>query len=187
MAIHNSDCAAVFSEIADPLAIQGTNPFRMRAYRNAARTVAGYGRNIATMVAHGDDLDAIPTIGVNLAAKLREIVSTGTCELQQQLRRALSPAMLELLELLDVPRLGPKRVKALHDALHVETLEQLKRAAESGQVHEIPGFGPKTLDRNQRSSPIEADDGTETGRRPSARPIIPRGSHVHEDHGCPRR
>lgn len=141
MPIHNADCAAVFSEIADLLAIQGANPFRVRAYRNAARTIAAYGRDIATMVAHGDDLDAIPTIGVDLAAKLREIVSTGTCELQQQLRRALSPAMLELL---DVPGLGPKRVKALHDALHIETLEQLEQAAESGRIHEVPGFGPET-------------------------------------------
>ncbi|WP_175813517.1 DNA polymerase/3'-5' exonuclease PolX [Burkholderia contaminans] len=141
MPIHNADCAKIFSEIADLLAIQGANPFRVRAYRNAARTVADYGRDIATMVVHVDDLDAIPTIGADLAVKLREIVSTGTCELQQQLRRALPPAMLELL---DVPGLGPKRVKALHDALHIETLEQLDRAATSGQIHEVPGFGPET-------------------------------------------
>ncbi|RQS76733.1 DNA polymerase/3'-5' exonuclease PolX [Burkholderia sp. Bp8963] len=141
MSIHNAECAAVFAEIADLLEIQGANPFRVRAYRNAARTIADYGRDIPTMVANGDDLGRIPSIGVDLASKLREIAATGTCELQQTLRRALPPAVVELL---DVQGLGAKRVKALHDGLHVDTLEQLKAAAKSGRVRELPGFGAKT-------------------------------------------
>ncbi|MDN7930295.1 DNA polymerase/3'-5' exonuclease PolX [Burkholderia metallica] len=141
MPIHNAECAAVFAEIADMLEIQGANPFRVRAYRNAARTIADYGRDIATMIANGDDLGKIPSIGPDLASKLREIAATGTCELQQTLRHALPGAIVELL---DVPGLGAKRVKALHDALHVDSLEQLRAQAKNGHVRELPGFGAKT-------------------------------------------
>ncbi|WP_322083623.1 DNA polymerase/3'-5' exonuclease PolX [Burkholderia sp. BCC1972] len=141
MPIHNAECAAVFAEIADMLEIQGANPFRVRAYRNAARTIADYGRDIPTMIAHGDDLGKIPSIGSDLASKLREIAATGTCELQQTLRHALPGAIVELL---DVPGLGAKRVKALHDALHVDSLEQLRAEAKNGHVRELPGFGAKT-------------------------------------------
>ncbi|AOK56099.1 phosphoesterase [Burkholderia stagnalis] len=141
MTIHNAECAAVFAEIADMLEIQGANPFRVRAYRNAARTIADYGRDIPTMIANGDDLGRIPSIGVDLASKLREIAATGTCELQKTLRHALPAAIVGLL---DVQGLGAKRVKALHDALHVDTLEQLKAAAKEGRVRELPGFGAKT-------------------------------------------
>ncbi|WP_334051581.1 DNA polymerase/3'-5' exonuclease PolX [Burkholderia cepacia] len=141
MPIHNAGCAAVFAEIADMLEIQGANPFRVRAYRNAARTITDYGRDIATMIANGDDLGKIPSIGPDLASKLREIAATGTCELQQTLRHALPGAIVELL---DVPGLGAKRVKALHDALHVDSLEQLRAEAKSGHVRELPGFGAKT-------------------------------------------
>ncbi|MDW9230682.1 PHP domain protein [Burkholderia cepacia] len=131
----------MFAEIADMLEIQGANPFRVRAYRNAARTIADYGRDIATMIANGDDLGKIPSIGPDLASKLREIAATGTCELQQTLRHALPGAIVELL---DVPGLGAKRVKALHEALHVNSLEQLRAEAKSGHVRELPGFGAKT-------------------------------------------
>ncbi|MCA8061946.1 DNA polymerase/3'-5' exonuclease PolX [Burkholderia sp. AU38729] len=141
MPIHNAECATVFAEIADMLEIQGANPFRVRAYRNAARTIADYGRDIPTMIANGDDLGKIPSIGPDLASKLREIAATGTCELQQTLRHALPGAIVELL---DVPGLGAKRVKALHDALHVDSLEQLRAEAKSGHVRELPGFGAKT-------------------------------------------
>ncbi|PCE33413.1 DNA polymerase/3'-5' exonuclease PolX [Burkholderia ubonensis] len=141
MSIHNAECAAVFAEIADMLEIQGANPFRVRAYRNAARTIADYGRDIPTMIAHGDDLGRIPSIGADLASKLREIAATGTCELQQTLRHALPAAIVELL---DVPGLGAKRVKALHEGLHVDTLEQLKAAAKTGRVRALPGFGAKS-------------------------------------------
>ncbi|WP_063551560.1 DNA polymerase/3'-5' exonuclease PolX [Burkholderia territorii] len=141
MPIHNAECAAVFAEIADMLEIQGANPFRVRAYRNAARTIADYGRDIPALIANGGDLGRIPSIGADLAAKLREIAATGTCELQQTLRHALPGAIVELL---DVPGLGAKRVKALHDALQVDSLEQLRAEAKSGHVRALPGFGAKT-------------------------------------------
>jgi len=141
MPVQNAEVAAVFSEIADLLEIEGANPFRIRAYRNAARTVGELGRSVATLVAQGADLDALPGIGADLAAKIAEIVPTGRCALLERLRKELPAGITELLK---VPGLGPKRVQALHHELGVQTLEQLHRAAREGRVQSIPGFGAKT-------------------------------------------
>lgn len=96
------------------------------------------------MIAQGEDLKGIPSIGADLAAKIREIAVNGTCALLQSLRNALPPAVTELLQ---IPGLGPKRVRALHEALHIETLEQLDRAARQGQIRMLPGFGEKIEER----------------------------------------
>lgn len=141
MPIHNADIAAIFTEIADLLEIEAANPFRIRAYRNAARIVGELGREVRAMVERGEDLKALPGIGDDLAAKLREIVATGRCRALDKLRTELPPAIAELLH---VPGLGPKRVRALWHDLDVQTPEQLARAARDGRIRELPGFGAKT-------------------------------------------
>lgn len=120
MPIHNADIAEVFSEIADLLEIQGGNPFRVRAYRNAARSVGEYAQNVRTMVAQGANLKAIPAIGDDLALKIQEIVCTGTCSMLTKLRAEVPSAVTALLR---VPGLGPKRVHKLYEQLHVQSLE----------------------------------------------------------------
>ena len=144
MFVHNSDVAAVFNQIADLLEISGTNPFRIRAYRNAARTLNGLGASVQTMVEEQQDLKELPGIGTDLAAKIVEIVTTGTCALREQLRCDLPPAIHELLT---VPGLGPKRVKTLYQELNIQTREQLHRAARDGQISHVPGFGARTEQR----------------------------------------
>jgi DNA polymerase (family 10) len=141
MPIHNADIAAAFNEIADRLEIEGANPFRVRAYRNAARMVGELARSVRTMIEQGADLDALPGIGPDLAGKMREIVTTGSCSLLERLRKELPPAITELLAL---PGIGPKRARALHHELNVQTIEQLHQAAQQGRIRSIPGFGPKT-------------------------------------------
>jgi DNA polymerase (family 10) len=141
MPVHNADIAAIFEEIADLLEIQGENPFRIRAYRNAARQMESMGVPAADMLAKGEDLTELPGIGDDLAAKIREIVETGKCRALEKLHRQLPPTLTELLK---IPGLGPKRVKTLYQQLKVNTLEQLKRAARGGKIHELPGFGDKT-------------------------------------------
>jgi DNA polymerase (family 10) len=142
--VHNADIAAIFEEIADLLEIKGDNPFRIRAYRDAARTVNELGRDLATLVARGADLPKLPGIGADLSAKIKEICEKGTCALLRSLHRELPAAITELLK---VPGLGPKRVKKLHDSLHVNTIEELRRAAGAGRIRELPGFGEKTETR----------------------------------------
>jgi DNA polymerase (family 10) len=141
MSVQNAEIAAVFTEIADLLEIEGANPFRIRAYRNAARTIGDMGRSVQAMVEKGADLDALPGIGPDLSARITEIVGTGRCGLLERLRKELPAAITELLK---VPGLGPKRVRALHHELDVHTLEELHEAAARGRVQSIPGFGPKT-------------------------------------------
>lgn len=141
MPIHNADIAAVFEEIADRLEIQGANPFRIRAYRNAARTLGELPQEARALMEKGEDLTRLPGIGDDLAAKVREIVDTGRCSLLERLRRELPPAVTELLQ---IPGLGPKRVKALYHDLEVQTVEQLYRAARDGRIRALPGFGEKT-------------------------------------------
>jgi DNA polymerase (family 10) len=141
MPVHNADIAAVFEEIADLLEILNENPFRIRAYRNAARQVEGMGVALADLVAKGEDLTELPGIGDDLAAKIREIVATGKCQALEKLRKQLPPSITELLK---IPGLGPKRVRTLHDQLKVKTVEQLARAAQAGKIRALEGFGPKT-------------------------------------------
>ena len=141
MPVHNADIAAVFEEIADLLEIEGANPFRVRAYRNAAREMEALGVSAAELVAKGEDLTELPGIGKDLAAKIKEIVETGKCKALEKLHHELPPTITELLK---IPGLGPKRVRALYDHLKVKTVEQLAKAAREGKIHELEGFGPKT-------------------------------------------
>ena len=141
MPVHNADIAAVFDEIADLLEIGGGNPFRVRAYRNAARTVEGWGRDLAGLLQRGGDLPKLPGVGADLSGKIREIAATGSCRLLDQLHHKFPPTVTELLK---IPGLGPKRVKLLHDELAVQTLSQLEQAARRGRIRNLPGIGEKT-------------------------------------------
>ena len=141
MPIHNADIAAIFEEIAELLEIQNENPFRIRAYRNAARQVEGMGVPVADMVAKGEDLTELPGIGDDLAAKIQEIVATGQCKALEKLRKQVPPSITELLK---IPGLGPKRVRALYDTLKVKSIDQLAKAAQAGKIRELEGFGEKT-------------------------------------------
>ncbi|MGB5080451.1 MAG: DNA polymerase/3'-5' exonuclease PolX [Burkholderiales bacterium] len=141
MPVHNADIARMFEEIADLLEIGDANPFRVRAYRNAARVVGELRLDIAATIVRGQELPKLPGIGEDLAGKLREIATTGRCAMLERLRRKTPPAIAELLR---IPGLGPKRVKALYRELDVQTLEQLYRAARDGRIRDVHGFGEKT-------------------------------------------
>jgi len=103
LTLHNEDIAAAFDEMADLLAIEGENPFRIRAYRRAAQTIRGLSRELASM--HGtEEFEALPGIGADLAGKIGELLHTGKCHALEQHRRRTPPAVRELLAL---PGLGP--------------------------------------------------------------------------------
>lgn len=141
MPVHNADITVIFEEIADLLEIEGANTFRIRAYRNAARILGDLPQEARVLVERGDDLTRLPGIGSDLAGKIEEIVTTRHCSLLDRLRRELPPAITELLK---IPGLGPKRVKALWHDLDVQTVEQLQRAAQDGRIRALHGFGEKT-------------------------------------------
>lgn len=141
MPVHNADIAAIFEQLADLLEIRGDNPFRIRAYRNAARTVSGFGREFNTLIEAGAALPKLPGIGADLATKIHEIVSTGRCAALDDLRKQMPPGLADMLK---IPGLGPKRVQALSHELGMASIAQLKQAASAGRIRELPGFGAKT-------------------------------------------
>src|SRR5262245_60487481 len=98
-AIHNEDIALIFEEMTDLLELQDDNPFRIRAYRNGARVVRDLGREISAMVRSGEDLTALPGIGKDLAAKVREVIVTGECAALRALEADTPPALVALLKL----------------------------------------------------------------------------------------
>src|SRR5436190_2819083 len=140
MSAQNLAAAAIFDEIADRLAIQGENAFRVRAYDNAARMLQGLGPDVKQKLERGEDLTELPGIGADLADKIREIVETGKCSLLEKLRGEMPAAVTELLK---VPGLGPKRVALLWHDLDVQTPEQVLRAARDGRIRTLPRFGEK--------------------------------------------
>jgi len=139
--MQNPDIARLFDEVADLLEIQDANPFRVRAYRNAARTIRDYPEPIADLVRAGTkDLTEIPGIGEDLAGKIATVVRTGELPLRKQLAAKLPAGLLDLLR---IPGLGPKRVKLLHKKLKVKSAADLARALDGGKVQKLKGFGPK--------------------------------------------
>ncbi len=141
MPVHNADIAACFEEMADLLDIEGANPFRIRAYRNAAHTLLDLSQDVAVMIEKGEDLTALPGIGADLAEKIKEFVSTGTAAVLEEHRRTVPPTLRELLR---IPGLGPKRVHTLYHRLGIRTRDELRRAAEDGRVRSLHGFGETT-------------------------------------------
>jgi DNA polymerase (family 10) len=141
MPIHNSDIATIFNRIADLLDIQGENRFRIRAYRDAGRTIGELPHNIAEMVDKEENLTKLPGIGKELAAKIVEIVKTGSLRYLTELEKKTGP---ELPELLHISGLGPRKIKALHDELGIGTLADLKKAVKAGKIQKLAGFGVKT-------------------------------------------
>jgi len=144
MPVVNDTIAAMLEQIADLLDIQGANPFRIRAYRNAARTIGTLGRDVKTLVDQGKDLRDLPGIGDDLASKIREMLETGKSGFLERLQKQVPPAVAQLLR---VPGLGPRRVRALHQDLDVRNLAQLLRAAKDHRIRELPGFGEKIESR----------------------------------------
>ncbi len=141
MAISNSEIADLFDELADLLDIEGENPYRVRAYRNAARTIRSQPRSLAEMIEAGEDLTRLPGIGAAIAQKIATIVESGRFPQLEEVLKRTPPTLVQLLR---IEGLGPKRVKTLFRLLGIRTLEDLERAARQGKIRQLPGFGPKT-------------------------------------------
>ena len=140
-AIRNDQVADTFDEIADLLELQQENPFRIRAYRNAARTLRGMQRQVADILSAGEELPRLPGIGADLAGKIRDVVETGGTEVLHRLRRELPPGLTALLRL---PGVGPKRAKKLYDTLGITSVAALHKAAQAGKLAKLAGFGAKS-------------------------------------------
>ncbi|NBX29176.1 DNA polymerase/3'-5' exonuclease PolX, partial [bacterium] len=138
----NADIAAVFDHVADLLEYQGGNVFRVRAYRNASRMIGGMVESLASVRADpGRPLTDLEGIGADLAGKIEALLDTGTLPLLTELEQQVPAVVFELMR---VPGLGPKKVKALVDELGIDSLDALERACRDGRVESVKGFGVKT-------------------------------------------
>jgi DNA polymerase (family 10) len=139
--MENSAIAHALAELGVLLELDGANPFRIRGYENAARTVEAHAVPLRTMVEGGADLTELPSIGKDIAALITELVETGQTTLYGQLTKKIPPSLIELTRL---PGLGAKRVKRLWEELGVRTVDDLERAAQRDEVAQLDGFGAKS-------------------------------------------
>jgi DNA polymerase (family X) len=136
--LDNQSVARVLVEIADLLEIKGENPFKIRAYRNGADTVATTAEPVAPMTAA--ELQRLPGIGRDLAARIRELIDTGSIPFHLEL---LAEFPVTLLDLTHLQGVGPKTVALLYRTLNISTLEELETAARSGRLRDLRGMGAK--------------------------------------------
>lgn len=135
--------ADTMEKIATLLELKGENPFKIRAYTNAARSIETWGGNVADL-RDLETLEKIPGIGKAIAGKIKELVETGALKFFDELQAEFPAGILELFT---IPGLGAKKIKALHEQLHVSSIAQLKEACESDRVAELPGFGKTTQEK----------------------------------------
>ncbi|MGA2748858.1 MAG: DNA polymerase/3'-5' exonuclease PolX [Verrucomicrobiota bacterium] len=132
--------AEILTDIATLLELKGENPFKSRAYVNAARALESTTEPLEKIFAP-DSTASLKGIGDGIHKKICELLLTGKLAYYEELKSSVPPGLVEML---NIPGLGPKKVKALHDKLGVESIEQLEKACLDGKVAELDGFGEKT-------------------------------------------
>jgi len=135
--------AEVLQQIATLLELKDENPFKIRAYANAARSLETFGGSLSDLQDE-EALAKIPGIGKAIAAKIKEIAATGALKYFEDLRAEFPAGILELFS---ISGLGAKKIKALYEQLKISSIEQLQKACEAGRVAELPGFGETTQEK----------------------------------------
>ena len=138
--MNRTDIAAVLEEIAVLLELQGENPFKVRAYQNGARALETLGEDLDVLVAE-DRLGEVKGIGEALAKKISELHGTGRLEFYEKQRAAVPAGLLEMME---IPGMGAKKVRALHAKLGIDSIDALAQACRDGRVATLDGFGEKS-------------------------------------------
>lgn len=156
--MENLDVARTLAEVADLLEIEGANPFRIRAYRGAVRTVEGLTTPLGRMVEAGEDLTELQGIGKQVDAHIRELLQTGHLTVLDEIATRVPRTLVELTRLDGV---GPKKARKLWQELGVESVAMLEAELDRGRVAELSGFGAKSVEKIRRS--IE-DFRKQTGR-----------------------
>ncbi len=138
--MNKDQVAEVLGKIAVLLELKGENPFKTRAYVNAARLLETLNEPLEKVIAE-NRLPTLKGIGEALQQKITELMATGKLAYYEELKASTPPGLVAML---DIPGLGPKKVKMLHDELSISSVEQLERACQEGTVADLKGFGEKT-------------------------------------------
>ncbi len=142
--MNKTDIAAVLTDIGTLLELKGENPFKIRAYQAGARVVESLGEDELARRSEAGTLDEVKGIGEALAQKITELKQTGRLEFHEKLKASIPAGLVELLQ---IPGVGPKKVKALHKKLGVDSIAKLQRACAEGKVAALEGFGEKTQEK----------------------------------------
>ena len=134
------EIAAIFEEIGALLDLKGENPFRVRAYYNAARMVDGLQEDLSKLVEE-NRLTEIKGIGKDLAAKITEMVTTNHLKFYDELKASMPQGLLDMLK---IPGFGPKRAKIVYEKLKIDSIEKLEAACKAGKIAQLDGFGEKS-------------------------------------------
>jgi len=137
--VKNQQIAKIFSEISELLELKGENVFRIRAYRRAAQNMDNLSKDVSTL--SQEELESIPGIGKDLAGKIHEFLETGKIAKHEELKREIPGGVLQLLQ---VPGLGPKKAKMLFERLKVKSVDGLEAAIRKGKLAGLPGIQKKT-------------------------------------------
>ncbi|MFG1690835.1 DNA polymerase/3'-5' exonuclease PolX [Gemmatimonadota bacterium] len=142
--MENLEVAGSLTELADLLEIQGANPFRVRAYRNAVRTINGLTRSLVSMIEAEEDLTELPGIGKDMSGHIRELIETGELG---RLREVLEEVPRGVVNLMKLEGVGPKKARKVWEELDVTTVDELETAVQAGRVEELGGFGKKSCEK----------------------------------------
>lgn len=142
MSVDRAGVAGVLEQIAVCLELQGENPFRIRAFRTAAKAVRGLAGEASQALADGS-LAATKGVGPATVSIVKELVETGRCGMLERLREDIPPGMVDMLR---ISGLGVSRIRTIHERLKIDTLAELEDAARDGRLAALPGFGPKTAE-----------------------------------------
>lgn len=136
----NAQIAKVFDEIADLLEMKGENQFKIRAYRQAARTIRKLPVEVERMVRNEEDLEEIPGIGDAIATKIEDLIKTGHVKVHDELKAQFPQGILDIL---NIPGVGPKTTLRLYTELGVKTVAELEQAIREGRVATMQRVGEK--------------------------------------------
>lgn len=139
-----NEIADVLTEIGTLLELQGENPFKIRAYQTGARALEGLEESALADLVKNGELKSVKGIGDALAQKITELYTTGRLGFHEKLRASVEPGLVEMLQ---IPGVGPKKIRALHDKLGIKNIEGLTEACNSGKVAALEGFGEKTQEK----------------------------------------
>ncbi len=138
----NKELSHIFEKIADILEFLGDNPYRINTYRRVANLISELSEDIEELYKSGK-LSKLPGVGASTLLKIEEFLKTGTVKKYEELRKRVPE---ELLELMDVPGVGPKTLRVAYEKLGIKTKEEFIRALEDGRLAKLPGFGPKKVE-----------------------------------------
>jgi DNA polymerase (family 10) len=141
MPLSNQDIAQIFEDVASLLDIEDENPFKIRAYRNAADTIRSLPRPLSEIKDAGETLTDLEGIGKAIAEKIVELLDTGELEYKKKLHETTPEGVIEILR---IPGIGVGKVRALRKTIGISSVAELREAAETGKIAGLPGFGAKS-------------------------------------------